>query len=445
MTRVGNIVWALAIVGALCLTAGAVAIVGTTVARASATTQDVETGAEYTIEPWPSADALVTEVSRDLPQPDSGNITVVLAARWGYLNNSVAALLGQWRFNDTRTGGEFHGMWRLVDRRVAGELHGRFTLPPSGDGEFRGTWSVGTREGGFLAGSWTRVDDTHGAFEGRWNFTGGRPGGVLSGRWVRLGEPGGGFRGHAIDAPTMSPVDWNGSLNTTDGAVRVLRTVRFERNDRILPRTERQSVAWESTTTLDWDGILFVLRLPRADPGPTVTLKTTQIAFSWTEKELAGLHVQERVDRAGHAIEVAAFVLGRPPARDYARIQIGMRWGNLSSVDGTDSPATTGTNWDGFAQITSGGIAVERTLSFERGDAVLPRDNRVTVEWHSSTTTGWDGLRVVGIVPLSHLGDTYFTLHAGTFTHVFAIGDLLGDHTFDAGNGNQVEVRATRG
>src|SRR5439155_8004504 len=126
MTRFGGIVWALAIVGALCLTAGAVAIVGTTATPAPPVTQDVETGTEYTIEPWPTADAVAAEVSRDLPQPDAGNVTVVLAARWGYLNNSVAALLGQWRFNDTRTGGEFRGMWRLIDRRVAGELHGRF-------------------------------------------------------------------------------------------------------------------------------------------------------------------------------------------------------------------------------------------------------------------------------------------------------------------------------
>src|SRR2546428_255461 len=59
------------------------------------------------------------------------------------------------------------------------------------------------------------------------------------------------------------------------------------------------------------------------------------------------------------------------PARDSAGIQMGRGGETPPPVDGPDSPATTGTNWDGFAQITSGGIAVERTLSFERGDAVF--------------------------------------------------------------------------
>ena len=88
---------------------------------------------------------------------------------------------------------------------------------------------------------------------------------------------------------------------------------------------------------------------------------------------------------------------------------------------------------------------MERVLSFERGDAVLPRDNRVTVEWDSATTTGWDGLAVVAYLPLDYVDDTYFTLHAGSFTHVFTLRELIGDHTFDAGGGNQVEVRAVRG
>ena len=141
MTRFGGIVWALAIVGALCLTAGAVAIVGTNAARTPAATQDVEMGAEYTIEPWPTADAVATEVSRDLPQPDAGNITVVLAARWGYLNNSVAALLGQWRFNDTRTGGEFrvHGPQPHFH-----SMEETFTLPADTTPGYCGTRGVRT-------------------------------------------------------------------------------------------------------------------------------------------------------------------------------------------------------------------------------------------------------------------------------------------------------------
>jgi|GEM_PF-5479468 len=445
MRRIGGIAWALTLVAAMCMIAGASAIVGSNVAPAPAGTQDVGIGAGYTVEPWPSEEALVSDVARDLPQDDAANVTIILAARWGYLDEPFAALLGRWHFNDTRTGGAFEGQWRILGSRIAGELQGRFTLPRSGDGEFRGTWTVGSREGGFLAGAWVRVDDTHGLFRGRWNFTDGRPGGAVGGTWVRLGEPGGGFRGHAIAAPTLDPVDWDGFLSTTDGSVRVLRTVRFERGDEILPRTDRQTVGWNSTTTVNWDGIVFAIRVPRADPGATVTLNATQIEFSWTSRELGRLHVRERTDRAGHEIEVVAFILQRRPAFDYARIQIGMRWGNLSARDGADDLARTSTSWDGFAQITYGGLVVERTLSFERGDALLPRDNRVSVVWLSATTTGWDGLVLVALVPLDHTDGTYFTIHAGTFTHVFTLRELPGDHTFDAGNGNQVEVRAVRG
>ena len=445
MGRIGGIAWALAIVGAMCMITGAAAIVGSSAASAPAGTQDVGLAADYTVEPWPSVDALASDVARDLPQDDAGNVTIILAARWGYLSDPFAALLGRWQFNDTRTGGGFQGQWRVPGTRIAGELEGRFTLPPSGNGEFHGRWTFGSRPGGFLAGDWTRVDDTHGTFLGRWNFTDGRPGGAVGGRWVRLGDPGGAFRGYAIQGSTFDPVDWDGFLKTTNGTVQVLRTVRFERGDEILPRTDRQSVRWNSTTTVNWDGIIFALRVPRGDPGVTVTLNATQAQFSWNVTQLARLHVRERVDRAGHEIEVAAFALERHTGAGYARIQIGIRWGNLSSPDGADDLARTSMTWDGFAQITTGGLIVERTLSFERGDSLLPRNNRLTVVWQSTTTSGWDGIVMVGLVPLDHAGGTYFTVHAGGFTHVFTLGDLPGDHTFDAGNGNQVEVRAVRG
>jgi len=445
MRRIGGIAWALTLVSAMCMIGGVAAIVGSGPTPAPARTQDMGIGADYSMETWPSEDALVSEAGRDLQRDDPGNVTIVLAARWGYLNEPFAGLLGRWHFNDTRTGGAFQGQWRVLGTRIAGDVEGRFTLPPGGDGEFRGTWTVGSRQGGYLSGAWTRVDDTHGAFRGQWNFSDGRPGGAVAGSWVRLVDTGGGFRGYAVQGTSLDPVDWDGFLSTSDGTVRVLRTVRFERGDEILPRTDRQTVRWNSTTTVNWDGIVFVLRVPRGDPGATVTLNATQIEFSWSARQLQRLHVLERVDRAGHAIEVAAFAIERHPASGYAKIQIGMRWGNLTSRDGADDLSRTSTSWDGFAQITVGGLAVERLLSFERGDSVLPRQNRVTVVWQSATTTGWDGLVVIALVPLDYAESAYFTIHAGSFNHVFTLRELPGDHTFDAGDGNQVEVRAVRG
>ena len=439
--------WALALGLALVLIASGAALVTTTAGPTPATTQGMDTGDEVSMEEWPSADALSTELAREFSPDDTGNVTIALAARWGYLDDpAVMAMEGRWHFNDTGTGGEFAGEWHLIARRIGGSLHGHFSLPPDGRGEFRGQWNVSdSRAGGSLWGAWVRVNDTHGSFNGRWDFSSGREGGELAGGWVQVTRDAGGFRGHAVAAPSIDPVNWDGALKTESGTVRVVRTVRFERNDHVLPRSDRQTVEWTSTTTVNWDGIVFVLRVPRDEVGSNVTLRTTRVGYQWTVRQLVGLHTRERVDRAGHAIEVAGYLLGRSPSRDYVKFEIGMRWGNLSAPDGTDPAGTDATTWNGFAQITYGGLAVERVLSFERGDSIFPRENRVTVVWHSSTTSGWDGLVVEALVPLAHADDTYFTLHAGTFTHVFTFRELPGDHTFDAGNGGRVEVRAVRG
>ena len=444
--------WALTLGSVLTLTTGAVAITGMTTAPAPVQTQALQTdaglamdsGPTVSTEAWP---AITEGVCRECPPDDPGNVTIAVGVRWGYLDDpAVAVLEGGWRFNDTRTGGTFAGRWHLVFGRAGGFLRGEFSLPRDGKGTFRGQWNVsGARFGGALSGAWVRVNDTHGYFEGQWTLPGGRLTGALAGRWTRLTDAGGALRGEMVAAPSIAPVDWDGYFHATAGTVRVLRTVRFERDDHVLPPTDRATVGWDSTTTVNWDGLILILRFPKGEPGPNVTLHTDPASFEWTARELAGLHVRERVDRAGHEIEVFGVVLRpRPPPPDVARFGIQLRWGNLSSRDGTDAPARDWAVWDGFAQITYGGLVVERVLSFERGDSLLPPDNRVTVSWHSATTTGWDGLAFGALVPLRALGDTYFTLHAGRFTHVFPMADLLGDHVFDAGNGNKIEVHAVR-
>jgi len=448
MRRSSVLALALTLGLALSVVAGAVSVVGSTAAPAPEQTRDLEAnaGATMSTEPWPGADAIMSEAGRGFPD-DPSMVTIVLAARWGYVDDpAVAGFEGRWHLNDTGTGGAFLGQWHLLTRRMGGYLQGRFTLPDDGQGEFRGMWNVtGSHAGGFLWGDWVRVSATTGYFDGKWNVTGDRHAGALAGHWVQSARDGGGFRGEAVAASSIAPVDWDGALHTTDGTVAVLRTVRFERDDRILPRTDRQTVGWESITTVNWDGGLFVLRFPRDGSAPNVTLDTAQIGFEWSARELARLHVRERVDGAGHVIEVAAFLLERRPGPEFVKFTIGMRWGNLSSENGSDEPSRDATVWNGFAQITVGGLALDRALSFERGDVVLPRDNRVTIEWQSATTTGWDGLHIVAYVPLAHLDDTYYTLHAGSFTHVFTLRELPGDHTFDAGHGNAVQVRAVRG
>lgn len=381
-----------------------------------------------------------------MPVPlDNRSVTLGLAVRWGYLNDpAVAALEGGWRWNDNQTGGGFLGRWQVLNGRIGGLLEGRFTMPSDGKGSFQGAWHVGDMgRGGALWGAWVRLNDTSGVFDGRWNVTGSRVNGTLAGRWQVSSDLGGSFRGLAVAAPSLAPVRWDGSLTTSDGIVRALKTVRFEPDDHLERQTDNATVSWVSTTTVNWDGILFGLRIPKNATGAQVTLQTPLASFTWNATDIPGLRVRQTVDAFGHEIQVVGFVIGgtpRPPEVSSMRLTI--RWGILGANE-TDADGNV-TAWNGFAQITDGGLQVVRTLSFERGDYLLPRDNRQTVEWVSHTSTGWDGVALVAAAPTALLPHTYVTVHAGTFTQVFAWSDLPGTHVFDVGGGNQVEIVAAR-
>lgn len=439
------IAWALMLGLALTVTAGPGSLVASDGdGPALPETQDLEI--DMPIEPGIGDGDRPDPVHRDV-------VTIGLMVRWGYLDATAAHLEGHWRWNDNRSGGAFMGHWKLVDGRAHGFLQGRFILPDDGDGRFHGTWNMTGRDvTGFLGGAWMALGDRGGTFRGMWNFSDGRPGGMLGGGWAAVRDGGGVFRGLAIDKPTIEPIVWDGGLKVSEGAVHVARTIRWETggdrrhgtDDKVLPREDRQTVRWESTTTIDWDGLLFAITVPRTDTPPTVVLRTAQASFEWTADELPGLHVRERVDRAGHAIEVRGFILDRRGDRDVARLTIGLRWGTFGN-DGADRDADRRVEWDGFAQLTDGALGVKQVLSFERGDHLLPRDNRLTVEWESVTTTGWDGVVLVAFVPLDRVHEAHFTLHAGTFSHTFALTDLPGHHVFDVGDDLQVEVRAFRG
>src|SRR2546428_13823632 len=150
MRTIGGIVWALTFGLAVCLVASGIAIIGTIAAPTPAVTHGMEIGTDIAIEPWPTPDALAAEVARDAAPDDTGNVTIILAARWGYLNDSFAALRGAGRFNQTRTGGGVNGGGHLVGGRPGGGLRGGVPLPPRGGGGLPGG---GGDEGGEWGGA----------------------------------------------------------------------------------------------------------------------------------------------------------------------------------------------------------------------------------------------------------------------------------------------------
>jgi hypothetical protein len=65
------------------------------------------------------------------------------------------------------------------------------------------------------------------------------------------------------DSMVTTPTDWTGSLTISRGGVITRRLICWELNqDFLLPRTTREVVEWQSTTTVHHDGLAFDLMVP---------------------------------------------------------------------------------------------------------------------------------------------------------------------------------------
>jgi hypothetical protein len=73
--------------------------------------------------------------------------------------------------------------------------------------------------------------------------------------------------GHLVpDTAESTWTDWSGSLTINRGALVLRRTIKFEDNDSILPRTDRRKIEWVSRTRPASDGIAVDIFLPRPQP-----------------------------------------------------------------------------------------------------------------------------------------------------------------------------------
>jgi hypothetical protein len=120
------------------------------------------------------------------------------------------------------------------------------------------------------------------------------------------------------------PTDWSGSLCVENGVVSVLRTIRFEPRDTLLPRTSPACVEWVSHTMPSFDGILVALHHERCDSTLdsagfdedrpciepiSVTFTTGPLTVTFTQEELADLHKVIVVDDAGNAVAFNTIVM----------------------------------------------------------------------------------------------------------------------------------------
>ncbi len=393
------------------------------------------------------------------PGPDgSGPVAIALAARWGYLGDPPIAMLGgEWRMRDDSHGG-FRGRWHLNRARVHGSLWGQFDVAPDGGrGRFTGEWDFDVgRAGGYLAGFWEQKDGRpFGMFAGRWNFTDGRPGGALRGEWHMTDRDEGEFRGLAIRAPTIEMVPWDGFVKVGDGGVKLIREVLFEHggdyrmggDDKVFPQRERDQLGWRSSTTVHWDGLIMGILAP--GPDVRIAFNTLQWSKTFTVRELVGLHIRVPVDRLGHEIELRGFLVRPPPRPDcvdgMVKVSMMVRWGNLDEREDPEEREIPEMSerevengefvpWNGFIQVTMGGVVLRGVLDWERGgdfrkgedDFVHPRENRLTIEWRSSTYDDWDGIIVNMCLPLRGGPMPHVTIHTDQWSHVFGLDELRG-------------------
>lgn len=105
--------------------------------------------------------------------------------------------------------------------------------------------------------------------------------------------------------------DWSGSLSAENAVICLKRTIRFDNEDEILPRTSRDLLEWKSWTRPHFDGILVALhKIVRRDTTTadvavepmSVTFKTAPLTVTIGEDDLEDLHRVVTVDDAGNAV-----------------------------------------------------------------------------------------------------------------------------------------------
>lgn len=127
-------------------------------------------------------------------------------------------------------------------------------------------------------------------------------------------------------------VRWNPTIEVSQGdALRVRRTVRFDRYDRVLPQESRQAVSIVSSTQPHIDGV--VLQVAMTDADGWLGFKADNFAIRFQASELADLNEFALLDRAGNGVTFTAIDRSDVPDECAAGFVAG-RWANTRGEDG---------------------------------------------------------------------------------------------------------------
>ncbi len=112
------------------------------------------------------------------------------------------------------------------------------------------------------------------------------------------------------DSTATEPVNWNGSATVSRGKLGIMKTILFERNQNdhiILPRSDRRTVQWVSTTVNHFDGIvLVILDKDTLNVPGEFTFNTALYTKTFRFEELDSLQLIETVTQQGLQISIQA-------------------------------------------------------------------------------------------------------------------------------------------
>ena len=130
--------------------------------------------------------------------------------------------------------------------------------------------------------------------------------------------------------PAGAVRDWSGSLRLSRGAMVIRRQIAFEpATDRILPRTSRDAIQFESRTSVHADGLVLTVLDPTPTDPAALTLTYTSTDGAVTHAlDLAALTVGPVVADAGDGNQIAAIGHRRAAACDHGFLR--GRWRALT-------------------------------------------------------------------------------------------------------------------
>jgi hypothetical protein len=88
------------------------------------------------------------------------------------------------------------------------------------------------------------------------------------------------------DSTIAGTTDWSGGLQVDPGVIVLKRTIRFERNDHIVPRTQRDLLEWQSQTTLGFDGVLVKIHPLRANTDAALSAAVNDSSIDSSQVEI---------------------------------------------------------------------------------------------------------------------------------------------------------------